>query len=43
MFNDLHAPSVPVHTHDGGQAATTTKVSPHRLFALDNFVLYRMV
>lgn len=26
MFNDLHAPSVPVHPLDGGQAGSTTKV-----------------
>ena len=32
MFNDLHAPSVPVHTNDGGQAAATTKVNLHRSF-----------
>lgn len=40
MFNDLHAPSVPVHTNE---AAAATKVSPHPSFALDNFVLSRMV
>ncbi len=27
MFNDLHAPSVPVQPLDAGHAATTTKVS----------------
>ncbi len=27
MFNDLHAPSVPVQPLDGGHAGTTTKVS----------------
>ena len=26
MFNDLHAPSVPVHSLDAGQTGTTTKV-----------------
>lgn len=33
MFNDLHAPSVPVHTNEGAQAATT-KVSDDYSFAL---------
>ena len=29
MFNDLHAPSVPVQPLDAGQASSTTKVSIH--------------
>jgi hypothetical protein len=32
MYNDLHAPSVPVHPLDGGAATSTTKVSIYWFF-----------
>ncbi len=40
MFNDLHAPSVPVQPLDAGQAGATTSVRIHFSFRLLLFHLF---
>jgi hypothetical protein len=43
MFNDLHAPSVPVQPLDGGRATTTTKVRINLFIISYTYSFFRMV
>lgn len=43
MYNDLHAPSVPVQPLDGGHAAASTTKVRLPSFAADRMLLSRMV